>query len=79
MEKESVTINVPAGVMDGMEYIKLERLAKTGLEIADNLLDEGDNTAKLLWPILQTISDLCDQYPGTDGLLFNVAQAIQER
>lgn len=75
--KRTVTIEIPESysVMGDFEFLKIRELIRTGLNIASDKMDEDDETAKLLWPILQCASDIFDQYKETPDVLYSIREA----
>jgi hypothetical protein len=80
MEKESVMVMIPAElkIMNDLDFLKIQRLIGTGLEIVSVKIDEKDETARLLWPILECACDLFNQHENTIDVLFKIGQARRE-
>ncbi len=75
--KTAININVPENfkVMDDFEFLKIRELIRAALNIASDKMDEEDETAELLWPILQCASDIFNRYKETPDILYSIREA----
>lgn len=71
--EKTIAINIPEGyrVMSDYEFLKAKGLVWAALDIVSEKMDD-DDTADLLWPILQCAHDIFVEYKDTADLLYNV-------